>query len=107
VGVGVSARSATEPAVESLLALGVAPPFRGARLGTALLRALVDGRPPRTPMEARVGAVERDVVEPADIDVRRQAARRLLTGAGFAIRATPPDLDRDDPSTIVARLPGA
>ncbi len=43
VGVAVVAPSATEPAVESLLAVGVAPPFRGAGLGRALLRALVGG----------------------------------------------------------------
>ena len=76
VGVAVAAPSATEPAVESLLALGVAPAFRGAGLGAALLRALVDGRPPRTPMEARVGVAERDVVEPADVETRLEIARR-------------------------------
>ena len=64
--------------MESLLALGVAPPLRGAGLGTALLRTLVDGRPPRTPMEARVGVAERDVVEPADVETRLEIARRLL-----------------------------
>jgi acetoin utilization protein AcuC len=107
VGVAAAAPSATEAAVESLLALGVAPPFRGAGLGTALLRTLVDGRPPRTPMEARVGVAERDVVEPGDVEARLEVARRLLAAAGFAIRATPPDLARDDPWTLVARLPGA
>ena len=107
VGVAVAAPSTTEPAVESLLALGVAPAFRGVGLGTALLRALVDGRPPRTPMEARVGVAERDVVEPADVETRLEIARRLLQGAGFVIRPTPPDLARDDPWTLVARLPGA
>ncbi len=107
VGVALAARSATEPAEESLLALGVAPQFRGAGLGTALLRTLVDGRPPRTPMEARVGVAERDVVEPADVTTRLEIARRLLDGAGFVISATSPDLARDDPWTLVARLPGA
>ena len=107
VGVAVAAPSASEAAVESLLALGVAPPFRGAGLGAAMLRSLVAGRAPRTPMEARVGVSERDVVEPADVDTRLEIARRLLVGAGFAIRATPADLARDDPRTLVARLPGA
>ncbi len=107
VGVAVAAPSATEPAVESLLALGVAPAFRGVGLGTALLRALLDGRPPRTSMEARVGVAERDVVEPADVDTRLEIARRLLDGAGFVTRPTPPDLARDDPWTLVARLSGA
>ena len=107
VGVAVAAPSATEAAVESLLALGVTPPFRGAGLGRALLRVLAADRPPRTPMEARIGVAERDVVEPADVDTRLEIARRLLAGAGFTIRATPPDLARDDPRTLVARLPGA
>ena len=107
VGVAVAAPSTTEPAVESLLALGVAPDCRGAGLGRALLRALLDGRPPRTPMEARVGVAERDVVEPADVDTRLEIAHRLLGGAGLVIRPTPPDLARDDPWTLVARLPGA
>ncbi len=107
VGVAVAAPSATESAVESLLALGVAPGLRGAGLGRAMLRTLVDRRPPRTPMEARVGVAERDVVEPADVETRLEIASRLLQGAGFVIRPTPPDLARDDPWTLVARLPGA
>jgi ribosomal protein S18 acetylase RimI-like enzyme len=106
VGIAVAAPSASEPAVESLLVVGVAPSFRGAGLGTALLRALVAGRPQRTPMEARVGVAERDVVEPEDIGTRLEIARRLLAGVGFTSRATPPDLVRDDPWTLVARLPG-
>ena len=106
VGIAVAAPSATEPAVETLLVVGVAPPFRGGGLGGALLRALIDGRPPRTPMETRVGVAERDVVEPADVATRLEVARRLLAGAGFVVRATPPDLARDDPWTLVARLPG-
>lgn len=107
VGVAVAAPSATGVAVESLLAVGVAPSFRGSGLGRALLRALVGGRPPRTTMEARVGVAERDVVEPADIDTRLEIARRLLDGAGFVIRPTPPELIRDDPWLLVASLPGA
>ena len=107
VGVAVAAPSATEAAVESLLAVGVAPPFRGAGLGRRCSGRSSPGEPPRTPMEARVGVAERDVVEPADVDTRLEIARRLLVGAGFAIRATPPDLARDDPWTLVARLPGA
>ncbi|HYO43828.1 MAG TPA: acetoin utilization AcuC family protein, partial [Candidatus Limnocylindrales bacterium] len=58
VGVAVAAGSATAPATESLLAVGVAPGFRGQGLGRALLRALVDGRPPGTAMEARFGVAE-------------------------------------------------
>jgi ribosomal protein S18 acetylase RimI-like enzyme len=102
----VAAPSATEPAVESLLALGVAPAFRRDGLGRAMLRALVDGRPPRTTMEARIGVAERDVVEPAPVEARIDVARRLLAGAGFGLRAVSPDVARDDPHAIVARLAG-
>jgi acetoin utilization protein AcuC len=107
VGIAVAAPSGAEPAAESLLAVGVAPGARGAGLGRALLAALIDDRPPRTAMEARVGVAERDVVEPEDVGARLEVARRLLAGAGFTIRPTPPDLARDDPWTLVARLPGA
>jgi acetoin utilization protein AcuC len=104
VGVAVAAPSATEAAVESLLAVGVAPGRRGAGLGRALLRRLVDGCPPRTAMEARIGVAERDVVEPADGAVRLAIARRLLEGAGFELRPVSPDTARGDPRTVVARL---
>jgi acetoin utilization protein AcuC len=106
VGAAVAAPSLTEPGVESLLAVGIAPAWRGGGLGRALLRALVEGRAPGTAMEARVGVAERDVVEPADVGVRVAAARRLLEGAGFTVRAPSPDVSRDDRFAIVARLPG-
>jgi acetoin utilization protein AcuC len=106
VGLAVAAPSATEPAVESVLAVGVAPAHRGFGLGRALLAALVEGRPPRTTLEARVGVAERDVVEPLDVRVRLDIARRLLAGSGFQSRPASPDLSRDDPQTLVARLPG-
>jgi ribosomal protein S18 acetylase RimI-like enzyme len=104
VGIAVAVGSATEPATESLLALGVAPAFRGDGLGRALLRALLAERPPGVAMEARVGVAERDVVEPWSLGVRLAVARRLLAGSGFAFTAVSPDLVRDDPSTLLARL---
>ena len=106
VGAAVAAPSLTEPGVESLLAVGVAPAWRGGGLGRALLRALVEGRAPGTVMEAQVGVAERDVVEPADVGVRVAVARRLLEGVGFTVRAPSPDVSRDDRFAIVARLPG-
>jgi acetoin utilization protein AcuC len=106
VGLAVAAPSATGPATESLLAVGVAPAFRGVGLGRALLRDLVEGRRPRTAIEARVGVAERDVVDPAPVDERLAVARRLLGGAGFVVQATPPDVARDDPRTVVWRVPG-
>jgi acetoin utilization protein AcuC len=106
VGLAVAAPSATEPAVESLLVVGVAPAHRQAGIGRALLAALVEGCPPRTAIEARVGVAERDVVEPLDVRVRLDIARRLLVGAGFRRQPASPHLTRDDPRTLVARLPG-
>jgi hypothetical protein len=43
-------------------------------------------------------------VEPLDVDTRRDVARRLLTGAGFELRAVSPDVARDDPWAISGRL---
>jgi GNAT superfamily N-acetyltransferase len=106
VGLAVAAPSVTEPAVESLLAVGVAPAYRAAGLGRGLLAALVEGRPPRTAIEARVGVAERDGIEPLDIGVRLDIARHLLAGAGFRLQPASPDVARDDPHTLVARLPG-
>ncbi len=107
VGVAVAAPSRDEAATESLLAVGVAPAFRGGGIGRSLLAVLVAACPARTAMEARVGVGERDAVEPADIETRLEIARRLLAGAGFALRATPPDLARDDRWTLIARRPNA
>ena len=97
-----SGRPSPMPAGE-LLALGVAPSFRRQGLGAALLRSLVDGRPAGTGMRALVGVAERDWVEPLDVEVRRDVARRLLVGAGFELRAVSPDVSRDDPWAISAR----
>ncbi len=105
VGLGVAAPSAAT--VESLLALGVAPAFRGAGIGRAMIRELVAGMPAGTSMEARIGVAERDWVEPLDVDTRIDIARRLLTGAGFEVRRGSPDDLRDDPWAISAsRAPG-
>ena len=91
-------------AIESLLAVGVAPGWRGAGLARAMLGALVETRPRGVALEAQVGVAERDVVEPADVQTRIAVARRLLEGAGFVIRAPSPDVARDDPFAIAARL---
>ena len=104
VGVAVAAPAAGEPGTESLLALGVAPAWRRAGLATALLRALVEGRPGETRLEARVGVAERDVVEPLPVETRLSVARRLLERSGFVLRRVPPDVERDDRWAIAARL---
>ena len=69
-----------------------------------MLRVLVETRPPRVAMEAKVGVAERDVVEPEDVARRIAVARRLLEGAGFVVRAPSPDVLRDDRYAIAARL---
>ena len=107
VGVAVTASSRDQAATESLLAVGVAPAFRGGGIGRSLLAVLVAACPARTAMEARVGVGERDAVEPADIETRLEIGRRLLAGAGFELRAAPPDLARDDRWTLIARRPSA
>jgi acetoin utilization protein AcuC len=87
-----------------VLAFGVAPAFRRRGLGAALLRSLVDGRPDGTGMTATIGVAERDWVEPLDGELRQDIARRLLAGAGFDLRRPSPDLARDDPWAVSARL---
>ena len=93
-----------EGAVESLLAVGVAPDWRGAGLASAMLRALVESRPAGVAMEVAVGTAERDAVDPVPVETRMAVARRLLEGAGFAVRAPSPDISRDDQFAIAARL---
>lgn len=71
-----------------LLALGVAPGWRGNGLARALLdaeRSRADG----TAMSAEISMAERDVVEPLDRSQRASIARRLFEGAGF--RVVPPE----------------
>ena len=104
VGLAVAAPSAVEDGVESLLAVGVAPGYRRRGLGSALLRALADRRPPGTRMEAAPGVAERDVVDPLAVEDRMAVARRLLESAGFEVRAASPDVSRFDPWALAARL---
>ncbi|MEW6225854.1 MAG: hypothetical protein AB1627_14615, partial [Chloroflexota bacterium] len=104
VGVAVAAPAAAGSGDESLLALGVAPAWRRAGLAGALLGALVAGRPAGAAMEARIGVAERDVVEPLPVETRIAVGRRLLEGAGFAIRPVPPDVARDDRWAVAGRL---
>jgi ribosomal protein S18 acetylase RimI-like enzyme len=96
--------AAVADAAGEVLALGVAPSFRRGGLGAALLRALAEGRDAGTGMTAQVGVAERDWAEPLDVGTRLDVARRLLIGAGFEIRAVSPDVSRDDPWAIAARL---
>ena len=90
---------------EVLLAVGVAPAWRGRGLGRALLGRLVSERPAAAGMSATVNVAERDVADPADVAQRIEVATRLLQGAGFALVAVSPDVRRDDPWAIAAQLP--
>ena len=107
VGVAVAAVAGGSPRMELLLVVGVEPSSRGAGLGRAMLRALVEGRPAGVTMRAAVGVAERDVVEPVDVAVRMAVATRLLRGAGFEVVPVSPDVRRDDPWAIAAALPPA
>jgi acetoin utilization protein AcuC len=108
VGVAVCAaagdRPGDRPGDTSLLATGVAPDLRRRGLGLALVRALAAGLPAGTRLEAQVGVAERDAVDPLPVETRIDVARRLLTAAGFESGRPSPDVTRDDPWAISARL---
>jgi acetoin utilization protein AcuC len=63
-----------------LLALGVAPRWRRRGLATALLGSLAEAGVGTLSVQWTV--VERDVVEPLEVDVRRAIARQLVQRAG-------------------------
>ncbi|HKF85835.1 MAG TPA: acetoin utilization protein AcuC [Candidatus Limnocylindrales bacterium] len=109
VGLAVASLAVASPAVASpgdevLLALGVEPSRRQAGVGTALLRALVEGRPSGATIRAVINVAERDVIEPLDVALRMDIATRLLQGAGFEVVPVSPDVRRDDPWAISALL---
>ena len=101
---GSVARPVAHRQAEVLLAVGVAPAWRGRGVGRALLARLVSDRPAGAGMSATVNVAERDVVEPADVARRIEVATRLLRGAGFVLVTVSPDVRRDDPWAIVAQL---
>jgi len=86
-----------------LLALGVAPAYRGRGVAARLLRGLV-GRVPGE-ITATVTVAERDPVEPLDHALRRSIARRLLEGAGFGVQPAEGLIARADPAALVAVRP--
>jgi acetoin utilization protein AcuC len=102
--VGIAVAALVDDAEEQLLAVGVAPEFRGAGLGQSLLRRLVEGRPSGSTTRVAVGVAERDVVEPLDVALRIEIATRLLRGVGFEIVPVSPDVRRGDPWAIAAVL---
>jgi acetoin utilization protein AcuC len=104
VGLAISARAGTG-AVRHLLAVGVAPAWRGEGLGRALLVAhlrQVDALDEGLPLEALITAAERDVIDPQDRLGRVAVAHRLLEGAGFETERAPGAVGRADAHAIRA-----
>jgi acetoin utilization protein AcuC len=82
--VGATSAGGVISRADELAALGVAPTMRRNGLATALLRSVVDDARQRgVGLVARIGAGERDVVEPVPLVTRLEIADRLLTRAGF------------------------
>ncbi len=88
---------------EAILAVGVAPAWRRRGIGRELLTAHV-ATPGRagTAMTAEVTIAERDPLQPLDVTVRRDIARRLLGGAGFELRDAAGPVRAADPFAISA-----
>jgi ribosomal protein S18 acetylase RimI-like enzyme len=106
VGLVVSAPSRPVPAADELLAVGVAPAYRGDGLGSSMLRAHLDDREGGRPMVATFTVAERDPVEPLEAATRAAIARRLLESAGFRVRTADPPLGAADPWAVTATLQG-
>jgi ribosomal protein S18 acetylase RimI-like enzyme len=102
VGLAVSAPSRTVPAADELLALGVAPAYRGDGLASALLRAHLEARDAGRPVVATFTVAERDPIEPVEAATRAAIARRLFERAGFRVRAADPPLGTADPWAVTA-----
>ena len=88
--------------VWELLALGVAPAFRGRGIGTALLSAAVDAVA-GDPVVAGTGVAERDVFDPLPVETRTVIARRLFDRGGFRVRAAEGAVGQTDAAALVAR----
>ena len=104
VAVGLALSAPVADGAENLLALGVAPAWRGRGLAGRLLAEHVTAEAHRT-IRVLVGVAERDVIEPLDRSVRMAIARRLLVGAGFVVDAAPDPVARVDPFAILATRP--
>jgi acetoin utilization protein AcuC len=108
VGVALAAPAA-RPEVDRLVALSVAPEWRGRGVATALLRALIEESDRKgRGLAALHTAAERDPVEPLPRAVRRGVAERLLRAAGFDLHEAPARLAAVDRDAFVAvHLPPA
>jgi acetoin utilization protein AcuC len=71
-------------AADELVAVGVAPAWRGRGLGRSLVRAAADAARARgVGLSTLVGPGDRDPAEPLSLDIRQAVAERLLAGAGL------------------------
>ena len=102
VVVGLAVSAGADPSEAALLALGVAPGWRGAGLGRRLLTAHLETIPDGLRMTATVTVAERDAAEPLPYATRIAIARRLLAGGGFEVERTPGPIGRVDPLAITA-----
>ena len=97
----VITRHADDAPRSDLLALGVAPDWRRQGLATRLLTTrLESSRPGDMDHEALITVGERDPLEPLDVATRVTIARRLLTGAGFALTSPGGAIGAADPTAI-------
>ena len=93
---------------EEILAVGVAPAWRRRGIARELLAAHVaTGDLAATGMTAEVTVAERDPLQPLDVALRRDIARRLLGGAGFDLRDATGPVRAADPFAISAVRPAA
>jgi GNAT superfamily N-acetyltransferase len=107
VGLAVSATEPGADPSDRLLALGVAPAFRGNGLAGRLLEVHVGAVGSARTIRAAVGVAERDVVEPLDHGLRIAIARRLLERVGFVVERATDTIGRVDPLALIAtRRPG-
>ena len=102
VVVGLAVSAGEEAGEAELLALGVAPGWRGAGLGRRLLAAHIDAIPDDLRMTATITVAERDAVAPLPHATRIAIARRLLADAGFEVERAPGPAGRVDPLAITA-----
>jgi len=92
-----------------LLAVGVAPVYRGRGLGSELVRRHVRAAADATagpdatePWAAAVTVAERDPFEPLARATRATIARRVLEGAGFRLEQATGPVGAADPKALVA-----
>jgi acetoin utilization protein AcuC len=101
--VGTVVTDMTESDRPTLLAIGVAAPWRRQGLARTLLTRHVGSLgDTKGRLTAEITLAERDPFDPIDVTDRREIARRLLETTGFEIVPSDPALQAADPGTITA-----